>query len=386
MKNLLTKLYAYKFFEDFVLIYPLYAVMFTDLGMEPWQVGTLLTAWSVTAFLLEVPSGVWADKYSRKHLLFFGQLIRALGYLSWALFPNFWGFLIGFVAWGIESATSSGTFQALVYDELKHLGKEQEFARVIGRCRSISFIAVLVASVLASPAVMLGYTTILVLSSLTVLMASLTILSLPSTQRVESTRETAYLTILQNGIREIREQPGLLRFLLFLALATALPGALDEYWSIFADQSGLPKYGLGLFLGLLSGAEAIGSFFAYRFENHSNRFFYLLFFGNGLVLSLAAWWFEIPALVLLIFFSLSFTLLQIVFESRLQHAIKSESRATVSSFSGFLTEIGALTVFFSFGWMAQWAHYQAGFLIFGGIITLVGLIYWLGTFRKKIEK
>jgi Na+/melibiose symporter-like transporter len=99
----------------------------------------------------------------------------------------------------------------------------------------------------------------------------------------------------------------------------------------------------------------------------------------------AAWWFRVPALLLLIFFSFSFTMIQIVFESRLQHAIESESRATVSSFSGFLTEIGALTVFFSFGWMAQYSSYQVGFLIFGGIITLVGMVYWLGAFKSKKE-
>lgn len=377
MNKLLVKLYAYKFFEDFVLIYPLYAVMFTDYGMEPWEVGTLLTTWSVTAFLLEVPSGVWADKYSRKHLLFLGQVIRAAGYLCWALFPSFWGFLIGFMAWGVESATSSGTFQALVYDELKLVGKEAEFTKVIGRCRSISFIAVLIASVLASPAIALGYTTIIVWSSLAVLAAGMIILSLPRARQAESTRETEYWSIFRTGIRELQDKPGLVHFLIFLALATALPGALDEFWTIFADQSGLPKYGLGLFLATLSGAEAVGSFLAHRFEHFSNRSFYLTFTINGLILGLAAWWFQVPALLLLVVFSFSFTLMQVIFEGRLQHTIESNSRATIASVSGFITEIGALAVFFSFGWAAQLAGYRMGFLIFAGVIALVGLIYWI---------
>ncbi|PHN01523.1 MFS transporter [Flavilitoribacter nigricans] len=383
MNKLLIKLYAYKFFEDFVLIYPLYAVMFTDHGMAPWQVGTLLTAWSVTAFLLEIPSGVWADKYSRKHLLFFGQTVRALGYLCWAVFPGFWGFLIGFVGWGIESATSSGTFQALVFDELKHLGRETEFTRVIGRCRSISFIAILIASVLASPAVWLGYTTIIILSAAAVFIAGVIILSLPVARRAESTRETDYFAILRTGIREVRNSASLWPLLLFLALATALPGALDEYWTIFADRAGLPNYGLGLFIGLLSGAEAAGSFWAHRLEHFSNRSFYLVFILNGLVLAVAAWWFEVPALILLVVFSLTFTMVQIVFEGRLQHAIASDSRATVSSVSGFITEIGALAVFFSFGWLAQFGTYRMGFFIFGGIITVVGLVYWVGSLQRK---
>lgn len=375
MKQLLTRVYAYKFFEDFVLIYPLYAVMFTDFGMAPWQVGTLLGVWSITAFLLEVPSGVWADQYSRKHLLCIGQCIRGLGYLCWFLFPGFWGFLIGFIAWGIESATSSGTFQALVYDELKLLGRETDFTRVIGRARTFSFVAILLASVLASPLILLGYPVILLLSSLSVIAAGRIILSLPPARKVESTEESGYFDILRAGLREVRQQSGLLRMLMFLALATALPGALDEYWSIFADQTGLPLYGLGLFLALLSAAEAVGSYFAYRFEQLSNRFFYLLFVVNGLLLLVAAWWFRPWALLLLIIFSFSFTSMQIVLEGRLQHAIQSGSRATVSSVGGFLTEIGALSVFIGFGWAGEGLGYQWSFALFGLIIILTGLAY-----------
>ena len=102
MKKLLSIIYAYKFFDDFVLIYPLYAIMFADSGMTPWQIGVLLAAWSASSFIFEIPSGAWADRYSRKHILFIGQVIRALGYLSWLFFPNFLGFLIGFILWGIK--------------------------------------------------------------------------------------------------------------------------------------------------------------------------------------------------------------------------------------------------------------------------------------------
>ena len=72
-------------------------------------------------------------------------------------------------------------------------------------------------------------------------------------------------------------------------------------------------------------------------------------------------------------------------EFRLQHAIKSDSRATVSSFSGLITEIGALSVFFGFGLAAQWADYRAGFLLFAGVIALVGLLYWgMSWMRERV--
>ncbi|MEZ4995414.1 MAG: MFS transporter [Saprospiraceae bacterium] len=325
--------------------------------------------------MLEVPSGAWADRYSRKHILFSGQLIRAMGYACWLMIPSFGGFLMGFVFWGVESALSSGTLQALIYDELKLFGREADFTRVIGRCRTFSLIGLVTGAFLASPGILLGYPFVLMASIVTVLTAGLIIVTLPQAHRVEVTGEEAYFTTLKSGLKGALRQPAVLRFIVFLALVTALPGALDEYWTVFADEVGLPDYGLGIFLGLLCGLEAIGSYFAHYVEKRPDRYFHFLFFFIGLMLLLAAWWFTIAALFLLIVFTLTATVIQIIFEGRIQHAIEGNVRATISSVGGFFTEIGAFIVYFTFGWMAEDRSYQEAFGIYGMVIILVGLIY-----------
>lgn len=47
--------YTFSFFDEFILIYPLYAVMFADKGLSATQISTLFIVWSLTSFLLEVP-------------------------------------------------------------------------------------------------------------------------------------------------------------------------------------------------------------------------------------------------------------------------------------------------------------------------------------------
>ena len=64
---------------------------------------------------------------------FCGQLFSVAGFVCWGLFPHFWGFLLGFVLWGTKSALSSGTFEALICDELKRFGHEADFVKVDGR-------------------------------------------------------------------------------------------------------------------------------------------------------------------------------------------------------------------------------------------------------------
>lgn len=377
MKKFLYKIYAFRFFDDLVLIYPLYTIMFTDFGIQPWQVATLLAVWSTTTFLLEVPSGVWADIYSRKNILFLGQLIRSLGYLSWLLFPNFWGFLVGFVLWGAKSAFTSGTFEALIYDELKQAKAEHQYTKVLGRTKTLSFTAILVASVLASPAILFGYPFVLILSSLAVIISGIIISTLPKAQIVISTHEKEYFALLRDGLRGVFKNVVVLRIIIFLALAFALGGALDEYWTLFANGVGVPHSGLGLFLGLMSGVQALGSYVAHRFERLSNQFFYGIFTLCGLLLLLAAHLFSIPALTLLIIFSLLFTIIHTVFEGRLQHSIASEARSTITSVNGFLVEIGVIVVYFSFGLIAQASSYRHSFFLYGIIVATIGMIYLL---------
>src|ERR1700684_453103 len=119
MRRFLAAAYAFKFFDSFILIFPLYAVMFVDAGLTPVQISIVLIAWSATAFTLQIPSGVIADRWSRRHILACAQLARAAGFVVWLFYPHFWGFLVGLVLWGVKSAFTSGTFEALLYDELK---------------------------------------------------------------------------------------------------------------------------------------------------------------------------------------------------------------------------------------------------------------------------
>ena len=135
MTGFIGKIYAFKFFDSFILIFPLYAVMFVDAGLSPVEISIALLAWSATAFFMDIPAGVVADRAPRRYVLAIAQTGRAAGFVLWLIYPHFWGFLAGLVLWGFKSAFTSGTFEALIYDELAAEGRGQTYARVIGRVR-----------------------------------------------------------------------------------------------------------------------------------------------------------------------------------------------------------------------------------------------------------
>ena len=165
MGGLVGKAAAYRFLDTFVLIFPFYTVMFTEHGMNAAQIGVALAAWSLTGVALEIPTGALADRVSRRWLLFAAQVFRGAGFLVWALFPGFWGYLIGFVLWGVKSALVSGTFEALLYDELRDEGRQQDYARAIGHAQTGRFAGLMAAALIASAVAGIGNYALTLISS-----------------------------------------------------------------------------------------------------------------------------------------------------------------------------------------------------------------------------
>ncbi|WP_345494128.1 MFS transporter [Nocardia callitridis] len=149
----------FKGLGDLVPLYGLYALLFADHGLSTGQISSLFALWSCTAFLLEVPSGAWADTVSRRGLLVLGGLLSTSGFALWTVAPSYLGFAVGFVLWGISGALLSGTFEALLYDELcakPAVAVATAYPRVLGHTRAAAEAAVFLGILLGTPLYLLG--------------------------------------------------------------------------------------------------------------------------------------------------------------------------------------------------------------------------------------
>lgn len=375
MASFLARIYAFKAADAFILIYPLYAVMFVDAGLNAAQIGLALAVWSTTAFLLEVPAGVIADRWPRRWVLAGAQLFRLAGYGLWLAYPHFWGFVGGFLLWGAKSAFTSGTFEALVYDEMKAAGRTEDYTRVIGRADAVQFAASLGASGVAALVAKAGYGVLLQASLAACALATILPLTLPKVPRGRAGHDLDYLQHLKLGIGQVLRAPALLRMIVFLALVVALGGALDEFWSIFARRAGLSNSAVAIFLGLMSAGQAVAAAWAHRARRLPDWSFHVMVVAGGVLLAIAAALFRPASVLLLIAFSGLFKVVDTVFEGRLQHAIPDETRATLGSVKGFAVQGACTALYLSFGPLAAATSYRTAFLATGLGIVALGFAY-----------
>ncbi|MFI9551127.1 MFS transporter [Nonomuraea endophytica] len=342
-----------------MLFYPVYAVYFTETGLSAAEVSSLFAIWSVAGFVLEIPSSVWADRFSRRRLLVLAPLVTSAGFALWTFVPSYWAFAAGFVLWGAGSAMQSGTLQALVYEELDGLGRAGDYARLIGRSEALASVAAVAASLLAAPVLAAGGYPAVGLASVAVgLLGALTGRLLPESRQPAAERaEGSYLSVLRTGLSEVRRAPAVGRMLVVLAVVTGLT-SIDEYLPLLAAAGGAATPVIPLLVGLVIAGIAAGGWLA----GYGARLLPLvlaagaLALGGGAALSgTAGLWAGFVAIAAAFG---AFYWAVAVLDARLQDMIGDEARATVTSMAGLGSEVAALGVFafygFGSGWAAPW--------------------------------
>jgi len=384
MGGLVWKAATYRFLDTFVLIFPFYTVMFTEHGLSPAQIGVALAAWSLTGVALEIPTGALADRLSRRWLLFAAQVFRGAGFLVWVLFPGFWGYLIGFILWGVKSALVSGTFEALLYDELKAEGRTEDYARAIGHSQTGRFAGLMAAALIASAIAGIGNQALTLISSASSLVGAASALRLPRAPKAAVAQRRDYLGMMRRGVGEAVRRPGVLPILLFIALMQSLLAACDDYWQIFGREVGLARPQIALFVAALGAGQAGAAALAHRAPLKRSWSLPAWVAAGGLVLTAAAGifqpWVSVPLAVL--FTSMCIVAL-VQADARFQHALSGDARATVASVKGFASQCGITLLILNFGLMAQFSAYRTAFLVHGVALALLGATYAVMSLRRR---
>ncbi|MEU9574606.1 MFS transporter [Streptomyces massasporeus] len=346
VRRLTRTLYGYAFLDDFVLLYPVYALLFADTGMSLWQISSLFALWSVTGVVLEVPSGAWADAMSRRRLLWIGPLLTAAGFALWVAVPSYAAFAAGFVLWGAGGALGSGALEALVYDELDRLGAADRYARVMGRARAARLLGTVAATGLAGPLFARGgYEAVGAASFLACVLTALTATRFPEHRvRPESTGDT-WATTLRTGLAEARGNRAVRGALLLVPAVAAVWGALDEYTPLLIRDLGVAEATVPYLVMLVWAGVTLGSLLAGPAERLGTTGLAVLLAGAALALAVGATARSLAGVALVSLAFAGFQLAEVLADVRLQHRIDESRRATLTSVASLGTELATVATF-----------------------------------------
>src|SRR5512137_261289 len=127
------KNYLYTFLSGTRLSEAIWMLYLAFRGMSLVQIGLIESVFHVTSMLMEVPTGIVADRFGRKTSRLLGRVMAMAGTALMIGSRSFWGFALAFVFVALSFNLESGAGDALVYDSLIQCGKQDSYTKVKGR-------------------------------------------------------------------------------------------------------------------------------------------------------------------------------------------------------------------------------------------------------------
>ena len=128
-----TRFYLLKWFSNAQFHLVVYTLFLLSKGLNTRQFFLIESGYALISLLMEIPTGVFSDRRSRKWSLVAASIIGLPIVPIIILSDSFLVVLAAMSIGGVSAALVSGTDDALLYDTLQALGRKEDFARVLGK-------------------------------------------------------------------------------------------------------------------------------------------------------------------------------------------------------------------------------------------------------------
>lgn len=385
------KFYLFRFFVDFQLWLPIWAVYLTDeRGLALWQIGVFDGPFWILLIVLEVPTGAIADRWGRKVSLSYGALVNTIAVLVFGLASNFGILLASYLVWAAAFTLYSGADSAFVYDSLRATGRENDFQKIWGRARAVQAVGAILGLGLGAPlADFINLWVPVVASGGLMGIAWLVSFSFKEPPRLEEgQQQESYLAVTKNAFRVAFERPTVRMLMLLMAVVMGIGVSMIILQQPFLSSHDVQYRWFGAFLMPGQFLSIAGALLAYRIviAIGVSRIVALMplvvmgtAVGLGAVDHVAAFAFYPPT-------TLMFAMSYVVMADYLNRRIPSATRATVLSIQNMLfslivgvTEI-VLTV------IGDWRGLPTAYWTAAVLLAVTGaplLALWLRAHRRE---
>lgn len=383
------KLYAIRFFYNLIPAYVIERLFWEQRGMTIQMVVYTEIIFAVTVVLLEVPTGIIADKWGRKKMIVLSALLECFMFLILVFATEFWHFAVAIFLAGIARSASSGSENAMLYDSLLQNGQEQAFEKYLGRLNVCDFTAAIIAalcgSLLASRySFELNYWISFVSMLVSVCVSLLLVETAVKSKSDESIEIKEHI---KSSVHVFRKHPGVYLVVLSGMVIGAALNFIDEFWQLYLNRLEVPVLYSGLFSAAIMIVRLPGNIVAHVIKS---RFRYrtilsgvtAIFAVGFLYISVMKDYTSLLAIFLICLLS---GIIEPITTGYLHHRINSSMRATIDSFQSLGLNVVLIITGLGFG------YFSAKFDVFGGygfiaFICVVFFVYFLIASKETIEQ
>ena len=360
-------------------------------GLNLTQATFVDVAFWIAAVLGEVPTGIVADRFSRKASLIAGTALMSVSIFAWVFAPTVPLIILSYAGLAIGVTFLSGAEDAFFYESIQAAGRADHYPRLVGLAGATMLGATAIGSaasgLFASVDLILPFL-ISGLSLLATLGIVLTFKELQTGEKTDGQPRKSYKEILRQSFAMMRTRPWLRSPMLYLALVPMAALIMETFF--LQPQSvalGVPIAGIGLLVMATQFTNMAGSTLADRIAASLGEGRVLSIIPGIIVISLIllAAFQVLLSLLFVALISFATAVLRPLVLNRIQNQVSDTIRATILSMQSLM---GTLLLTISepiLGFMADRFGLPAAYVtLAGGLSLLVLLLFWT-SFRFLLQ-
>ena len=382
-------LYVIIFFHNLIPAYIIERLYWQERGMVVGLVVWTEIIYALTVVILEVPSGLLADRWGRRPMIIISSLLGFLELFILLYATHFTHFALAIFLAGVGKASGSGAWNALLYDSLAQQGLENEFEKVLGRQIAIDFSAALLAALSGSLAA--AYWGMTSNYQLSILSASIALgfaffLKEPPLKSEAEEQSQSFKQIASKALTFFRSHKSVGFIICQAMFIAACVVYVDEFWQIYFGDINFPLVWFGVIGALFVLARIPGGLLASRLLSKISSA--KLMFWLTATTALAVWQIALSQSLwgVLGFTVLFFCsgMLEPISLGFMHRQADAEARATIDSLASLIERIFVTFIGLSFGYLADYFNIFYGFTLLACLLTLACCFIPLA--QKRLEK
>ena len=359
--------------QGLMLWVPVEKLFMNQIGFTAASVGVMAAAYAAVTPLLEVPSGILADRWSRRGVLVLSAVALFACTLIGGLSTSVPLYIVAAMILGVYFAMYSGTVESVVYDlVLEETGSGDGYPRQIGRIRAIESAALVVSSLAGGW--LAGLVDARVTYFATLPFAALSVLAYvrfdePRLNRAAPREPLGRHVALT--LRTVTERGALLPVVILGALTALIAQVVFEFGPLWLVALAAPAVLYGPYWAGLVSTLGVGGLLAERVQLNRPSVaavFVAIMVAAGTVLTVSS---SLPVVIAAqVVLALLIAVAGIHVSTLVNDAVPSEIRAGVVSGVSTLSWIGFLPFALVFGWLTK----ESGTGVSGWMITVTAAV------------
>jgi MFS family permease len=364
--------------DGFLLWLPTEKLFMSEIGFTPATIGLMAAAYAVIVPVLEVPSGILADRWTRRGVLVVATVALAVSELIGGLSHDVGTYIVSALVLGVYFAMYSGTVDAMVYDVVvEETGDGVGFEKRIGRVRFIEGVSLVVSSLAGG-----WFASLLPLRAVYFLTIPFTIAAIVAYLRFREPtlhRANASASLREHvatTFRALTRQRSLLPAIALSVIAGVLLQSVYEFGPLWLVAVAAPAVLFGPYWAGLVSTTGLGALLAGRLNFNRPA---TVAGAGGLIVAAAVTLSvtrDIVAITLAqAMLGLLLTAITVHMSQVLHDAVPSNVRAGVASGVSTFTWLVFLPFSLIFGWVSDVTGvHAAALLLAGGAVLVSGLL------------